>query len=219
MLIRAGTCKVLWHIYSDIHASTTLLVQQHLVCSMQLCQQWLSAMVPAVFPYISPLRYFSSEAKAYSQLQISMSKLAWANFQSGVGVAFPSAWVPQQYCSNNFLHGQRFTRMRGWIEEHSIICIWFGPDLMHTRSYYFMHNQKQVHEHVEHNYSMQILQHAPCLKCQHERCFNTCNTNIDELLNKYRKNQDKYTILKKRIGPRALFYMHGCSTPSCRTCW
>ena len=53
---------------------------------------------------------------------------------------------------------------------------------MHTRSYYFMHNQKQVHEHVEHNYSMQILQHAPCLKCQHERCFNTCNTNIDELL-------------------------------------
>ena len=53
---------------------------------------------------------------------------------------------------------------------------------------------------------------------QHERCFNTCNTNIDELLNKYRKNQDKYTILKKRIGPRALFYMHGCSTPSCRTC-
>ena len=78
-------------IYSDIHASTTLLVQQHLVCSMQLCQQWLSAMVPAVFPYISPLQYFSSEAKAYSQLQISMSKLAWANFQSGVGVAFPSA--------------------------------------------------------------------------------------------------------------------------------
>ena len=42
---------------------------------------------------------------------------------------------------------------------------------MHTRSYYFMHNQKQVHEHVEHNYSMQILQHAPCLKCIHERMY------------------------------------------------
>ena len=42
---------------------------------------------------------------------------------------------------------------------------------MHTRSYYFMHNQKQVHEHVEHNYSMQILQHAHCLNCIHERMY------------------------------------------------